>query len=172
MPEILDVVKVGGKAVLVSTSFTRPSNTDAYAAGDVVSNSTSATTILTFASVASDLGGSGYITGAKILTDQATNVAQFRLFLFHTSTPTMDVDNGAADFLWADRAKYLGYIDFPACSSEAGTNTAAQAQDMTLRMPFTCLSTAKDIYGYVVTKTAFTPASGQLFYIELSIDQN
>lgn len=172
MAETLSQVKVGGKGKLVSASFTRPADTTAYAAGDVVSNATSGNTILTFADVGDDLASSGYIVGAKLLTDQATCVAQFRLFLFSASTATLDVDNGPADFLWADRASYLGYIDFPALSTEAGTNTAAQAQDMALRHLFVCGSTVTAIYGYLVTKTAFTPASAQNFRVELSVAQN
>src|SRR5687768_7285843 len=61
-----DACKVVGQKVTVTVEFTRPSNTTAYTAGDVVSNSTSATTPLDFANLARVASGTGYITGCYI----------------------------------------------------------------------------------------------------------
>lgn len=161
----------GGALATSAVTLTRPSNTDAYAAKDAVSNSTSAPTVLTFAAAARVNGGSGYITRVRLMTNQSANVARFRLHLYHTA-PTPINDNAACTLLWANRANRIGYIDLPACQTEGTGSDAANAQNDTVRLPFICGASAQAIYGLFETLDAFTPASGQVFYLELMIDQN
>lgn len=161
-----------------TASFTRPSDTTPYDAKDVVSNSTSAPAVMTFSEMAPLQGGkSGYITKARLFTNQSTNTASFRLHLFHTA-PTPINDNSPYTLLWANRTSRIGYIDFPACSTEGTGSDASNAQkgggvsNANLAMPFTCASDSRAIYGVLETLTAFTPASGQLFFVELTADQD
>jgi hypothetical protein len=168
--------EVGGNGSYVGVEFTRPADTTAYAALDAVSDSTSAPTVLTFANLARVNGGSGYITKARLFTDQKTNVARFRLHLFHTA-PTAINDNSPYTLLYANRANRIGHIDFPACATEDPTNsTAASARvvpdGVSLPLAFKCADGAKTIYGLLETLDAFTPASGQKFWIELTADNN
>src|SRR5688572_28049103 len=104
--------EVGGSTAVSSATFTRPADTNAYAASDAVSNSTTAPVALTFTNVARVNAGSGYITTARLLKNGTTTAnANFRLYLFNTS-PTAINDNAAFTLLWANRATCIGYIDF------------------------------------------------------------
>ncbi len=163
--------QVGGYMATVPVTLTRPADTTAYAAKDAVSNSTSAPDVLTFSKLARLPGGSGYIVKARLMTNQSTNTARFRLHLYHT-TPTAINDNAAHTLLWANRANRIGYIDFAACATEGTGSDAANSQNDTVRMPFVCASGSRAVYGLLETLDAFTPASGQIIYVELSTDLN
>lgn len=165
------VGEVGGKMASVAVTLTRPSNTDAYTAKDAVTDSTSAPTNLTFTNLARVNAGGGYIVKARLMTNQSTNTARFRLHLYPTA-PTAINDNAAYTLLWANRANRIGYIDFAACQTEGSGSDAANSQNDTVRMPFVCASTSRHLYGLLETLDAFTPASGQIIYIELTSDQN
>jgi hypothetical protein len=155
----------------VAVTLTRPADTTAYAAKDAVSDSTSAPTVLTFADLARVNAGSGYIVKARLMTNQSTNTARFRLHLYHT-TPTAINDNAAHTLLWANRANHIGYVDFAAAQTEGTGSDAANSQNDTVRMPFVCASGSRAVYGLLETLDAFTPASGQVIYIELTADLN
>lgn len=164
--------EVAGNTSQVLASFTRPSNTTAYAALDAVNDSTSAPTIISFSNIARVNTGTGYITKAKLQTDQSTNVARFRLHLFNVNNPTLSNDNAAYTAKWADRAGYLGYITFLACATEGtGSDVAITVLDG-LRFGFACASGSRTLYGLLETLDAFTPASAQNFHIELMAENN
>ena len=164
--------EVGGRTIRVAATFARPADTSAYAALDTVSTSTSAPVVITFSNMARINAGSGYITKARIMTDQKTNTARFRLHLFHTA-PTLTNDNAAFPLLWADRANRVGKIDFGAMTSEDATNsTCAESLNESVRLSFTCEAANTALYGILETLDAFTPASGQNFYISLTAEQN
>ena len=161
---------VGGRMSVATAFFTRPANTTAYDALDAVANSASAPTILTFSDVARAAGGSGYVVAMRLMTDQAANVAQFRLHLFHTA-PTAINDNAAYTLLWANRANRVGYIDAN-CQTEGSGSTAANGLNAVVRLPFVCAAGSSALYGLLETRTVFTPASAQNFYIELFSELN
>jgi len=164
--------EIGGRTVRVAATFARPADTTAYAALDTVSTSTSAPVVITFSSMARINAGSGYITKARIMTDQKTNSARFRLHLFHTA-PTLTNDNAAFPLLWADRANRVGKIDFSPVTTEDATNsTCAESMNDAVRLSFTCETANTALYGILETLDAFTPASGQNFYISLTAEQN
>lgn len=164
-------LNVSGRMAAVSAAITRPSDTTAYAAKDAVSDSTSAPTVLTFANLARVNAGSGYIVKGRLMTNQSTNTARFRLHLFHTA-PTAINDNSPYTLLWANRANRLGYVDFAACQTEGSGSDAASALNDTVRLPFVCASGSRAVYGLLEAIDAFTPASGQLFFVELTTDNN
>jgi len=159
------VGEIGGKGISVSASFTRPADTTAYAAGDVVSNSTSATTLRSFA-IARVNAGTGYITGARIALDQKsiTTPPRFRVHLFNASNPTVSADNAPNKELFADESKVIGIIDLPAVATpaDATNSTISRAFDYTIRLPFKCASGANLVYAYLETLDAYTPASGSV----------
>ena len=82
----------GGLIKPISVTKTRPADTNAYAAKDVINESTTAGTVWTFASAARANGLSGDVIGAILLTDQGTNTASYRLHLY-TVAPTAINDN-------------------------------------------------------------------------------
>lgn len=164
----LHLGQVGGQIIEVSSGeLTRPANTDAYAAKDAV-GPTSA--LLTFTDLARVTGGTGYITKARIITDQKTLTARFRLHLFNAA-PTAIADNAPFLLLYADASKRIGYIDFPAFATEDATNsTAAVAQNILDRLPFVAVT--KTLHGVLETLDVFTPASAQKFIVYLTADVN
>lgn len=162
-----------GLMVKVLTNFTRPADTTAYAIGDVVSNSTSSTLLMTFAGAGRSNANSGYITKARLLTSQAANVAAFRLWLFNASSVTVANDNAAYVFTYADDAKLVGYIDFPAMATSIGSGTGAFSQLVdSIRMGYVCAAADTALYGFLETRTIFTPANAQTFECVLTFDQN
>lgn len=163
--------QVGGYMAPVAATLTRPADTTAYAAKDAVANSTSAPTVLTFSKIARLPGSSMYIVKWRLFTNQSTNTARFRLHLYHTS-PTAINDNAAFTLLWANRANRTGYLDFPACQTEGTGSDAANSQVKDERLSVCCAVGDRNLYGLLETLDAFTPASGQIFYIELTADQN
>mgnify|MGYP001600192243 CR=1 FL=1 len=150
-----------GVVIAIATSFARPADTTAYVANDAVAQTTAATLSFDFNR------NEGYITKARLMTDQAANVAQFRLHLF-TTAPTAIADNSPYTQLWANRAAKIGMIDIGPLATEGTGSDAALGLNTDIRLPFS----GDVLYGLLETKTAFTPASAQNFYIELTLEAN
>lgn len=166
--------EVGGNlGVVAASEFTRPSNTSAYSAGDAISDSTSAPTLVcTFTNVLRVSGGTGYITKLRAMTDKKDCTTKLRLHLFNDGTITPINDNAVQTLLYVNRASWLGSIDLPAMTTEdASTSTAAAAINDTVRHVVKG-GANRNLYGLLETIDGFTPASGQKFYIELSVDNN
>jgi hypothetical protein len=151
---------VSGTGYSASASFTRPADTNAYAALDVVADSTSAPTVLTFSGIGP--------TGGKILIDQLTleidvgsvpsGMGAFRLHLFNAA-PTAINDNAAFNLPSGDRAKYLGYIETPT-PVDLGDTLWSETEGMgfPVRKQVTLVTAA--LYGILQTQNAYTPTSG------------
>lgn len=166
------LVAVSGS--LSTATFTRPSDTTAYTAKDVVS--TGAGALLTFANVVAVAGGSGVIIKARLMTDQSTNTASYRLHLFHTA-PTAIADNSPYTLLYSHAGNRVGMIDFPACATEGTGSTAAASMrpssdgnSLPPNLAFKCAAASTTLYGILETLTAFTPASAQNFFVELETE--
>lgn len=160
---------VGGQAVSVNATYTRPSDTTAYTAKDAISNSTSSPAVLTFAGMGRVNAGTGYVVKGRLLTSQTTNTARYRLHLYKTS-PTALNDNAACTApLYADDAKWVGAIDFPAAQTEGSGGTAAWSiwND---RLHFKCDTSDTNLYGILEALDAFTPANAQTYTITLSAE--
>ena len=162
-------VPVSGGMIASSVSFTRPADTTAYAALDTISPATTAN--LTFSNAARVNGGSGYITKVRLMTNQSPNVARFRLHLFHTA-PTAIADNAPYTLLFANAANRIGSLDLPACRTEGSGSNASASSNIVDRLPFVCAVDSRNIIGILQTLDAFTPASGQQFFVELTTDVN
>lgn len=155
----------------VSTAeIARPADVLAYAVGDSVNTSTTVPTVMTFTNMGLGLRDEGYIVKAQLATDQATCVAQFRLWLFSSPTPFLSNDNAAFLLKYADRTTRLGYIDFPALTTETGSDCAVSLVS-NIKLPYVS-ATTNEIYGVLETKTVFTPASGQHFFVALTGEQS
>lgn len=179
-PEPVAREKVGGKLLSFSAAFTRPADTTAYTAGDVVSSSTTATVLMKFGADTTKIGGdqwpaaapggSVFLVKAILETDKATETAQYDLVLYNASeaSVTVPADNAADTSLWDNRSYDLGTISFPAVAGATGTNTAAKALWSGTPLALTTLFPDRAIYGKLVNKTGTTPASGQNFYVRLT----
>jgi hypothetical protein len=159
------------RTITRSATFARPSDTNAYALGDEVSNSTSqgSAAPLAFDAVTESPGGSGYLVKATLTTDNhvVTN-GQFTLYLFD-SIPTMVGDNAAWPIADADLDNYVGSYDFVLrASGGAGGAVAVSAGDP---IPFACAAADDALYGVLVAQGAYSPASGQAFTVRLMVEQ-
>lgn len=153
-----------------AAEFTRPANTTAYAAGDAVNDSTTAPTPLVFTNIASN-GRSGYVVGGKLVTDNETVTnGSFRLYLF-TESPTMANDNEAYGLLYSEAAALIGSLDFTLFVESVAATNAAVAFESVSRVPFVSWP-GFTLYGVLVAKGAYTPASGQTFHVELLAEAN
>ena len=147
-----------------SDSQTRPANTTAYAAQDVVGEATAAN--LEFTGVGGISGGMVLLTAVslRIDSDAAVVAGAMRLHLFNEA-PTPIADNSAFNILAKDRAAYLGYIDIPAPTRFDDTQ---YAQDDTIRKgPIQLAKGSMTLYGVLETVGAFTPASAVVKTVKL-----
>lgn len=164
--------EVGGNMAMISTEFTRPADTTAYAANDVVSDSTGATTMQALANAARVSGGSGYIVGIRVTTDKKSVTPRVRVHFYNTTGATLAADNAAWKEVYADVSKRVASWDLPAMTTGADTTNSdmSRAIDMTCRIPYTCAATS--LYYVLETLDAFTPASGEKVTVTVFMDRN
>jgi hypothetical protein len=164
-----DNVLAGGFQKIVSASFTRPSDTTAYAAQDALSNSTTTPTILTFADATRFTGGSGLILSARHAKNSTTTAnATFRLYLYRATVTAVN-DNAQFPLLWANRANRIGHIDFTHTTQGTGSDSTS-ALTTFVNLPF--IATGTSLFGQLQATAAYSPASAEQHYIELAIAQN
>lgn len=162
---------VYGSSVITAT-FTRPADTTAYAASDVVCNSTSSPAVITFTNIAKEAGGNGYIMSARLNKSTTTTTnANFRLYLY-TVAPTPIADNAAFTLLYANRASRIGWIDFSSMNTEGTGSDSANAYVTAAGVKFTCAADSRNLYGVLVAKAAYAPGNAEQFFIELGCDLN
>lgn len=143
-----------------SQAFTRPADTNAYGAGDVVSNSTSAPAVLTFTNVGPSGGGNVLITQATLRIDTnavPAGMTQFRLHCYSTAATAIN-DNAAYNLVAADRAKYLGFIVFPT-PVDLGDTLWSELEGMNYPIRKQLLLASSSVFGILETVGAFTPTS-------------
>ena len=157
--------------ITVWTEKTRPSDTNAYIAGDCISESASAGTVWTFSTVTSVDGGNGAVVGARLLSDNTSWTSKRVELLLYTNSITAINDNAEATTLYADAATYLGKIVFNATALPSTNATAveAHANDSALYIPFDLAAGSQALYGILRVIDAFTPAGSQKFSIALRI---
>ncbi len=175
-PEDEAVITTSG--VLTTVSVTKAlAAASAYDANDVMSESASngVGTAWTFSRVARRNGGSGYIVGAHLTSESESVTPRCTLYLFNL-TPTSELDDHAANTApdAADKAKYIGKIDFLALESVGTTDSVASATPSTygnLPIAFVCDVSADDLFGILVTRDAFTQTAGDDMTIKLMVEQ-
>lgn len=159
-----------------SSTITRPSDSNAYASGDLLANSVTAASVLNlqFTTLARVSGGSGLIVGAQI---QKTNVdvanAAFRLHLFSVApTYTSAGDNSPLSTVVVASGKgYLGYIDITTMVAFSDVAWGSGAPDNTRgSIPF--VAAAQIIYGIVEVRGAYAGHSAEVFTVTLDALQD
>lgn len=168
-------VKAGGVTTVVTASFTRPADTTQYTANDVVSNSTSATSLLVFKNCVQLIGGTGLIHSGLMFasTDAATN-PNFDLLLFDNQGLTLAADNAAGTITDAEALGLVAAVTFDGTNSAnvhtAGANLIIKATNV--GQAFKCAQNTRDLYGVVIDRGAYTPASAEVFSFKLVILQD
>ena len=137
-------------------TITRPANTTAYTAGDVVGG------VIQFRGLGEPTLNAALITDAALRIDVTaipSGMTSFRLHLYTESPASALADNAAWDLPSGDRAGYVGYIDLGS-PADVGSTLFAQVTGVNLNAD---LSSA-GLYGYLVTNGAFTPAANSEVY--------
>ena len=165
----------------VAVEFTRPADTTAYTIGDVIGPASPA--VMTFAGIGA--GGSRFVhvKGCRVTTN-STNVTTsgMALHLFNSSI-TPIADNAPFTFLWANRTSYQGTtfvgdlqtysgMGYGAGSDAAYGWASADYEGAYGQNPVLAKSASNGaIYGVLAAIAAYTPASGQIFRVELIVEQ-
>lgn len=137
-------------------SVTRPNDTNAYTAGDVIGAATGSTAALTFA-IGPTAGGQVIITSAELEVDAAavpSGMGNMRLHLYNVTPPSALGDNAAWDLPSGDRASYLGYVDL-GTPVDVGSTLWVQADGINKQLTLA----SANVYGYLQTIGAYTPAA-------------
>ena len=163
---------VGGVIVKPSANFTRPSDTTAYAVGDLVANSTTAGSVTPMSfTVARVSGGNGSIRRARLRKSGTglTN-ALFRLHLYNATISTItNGDNGV--FSTSGVANYMGAIDISVDRAFTDGASGNGVPNIGSEINF-ALASGQAIYGLLEARGAYTPASGEVFTVHLEVFQN
>ena len=173
--EVKGGVNAGGFTKIVTAGFTRPADTTQYTANDVVSNSTSATSLLVFKNCVRENGGSGLIHSGFLFTsvDAATN-PHFDLLLFDQIGLTLAADNAAGTISDTEVLSLVAAITFDGTTTSsahtAGGNLVIRASNV--GQAFRCAPNTRDLYGVVVDRGAYTPASAEIFNFKIAILQD
>ena len=149
-----------------SVSQTRPDNTTAYTALDVVG--TDPASNIEFTSVLPIAGADFVIMGASLRVDVGAKPAGmdgFRLHLYNAA-PTAIVDNAPFNIPSADRSKYLGYITLTT-PTDFGDTLYGQTDNINFKRKLAVGSTS--LFGILETITGFTPTAEAVKTVTLHI---
>lgn len=159
-----DKVFLGHTTKVAPVTITRPANTTAYAAGDVIG--TAVTCELAFADLARSNGGAGMIVNAMVIdsANQATKPT-LELWLF-TAPLAVVVDNAPFVPTDAEMKTLVGVIDLT--TAKVGEPTVGAVGNCvlysgTVTLPYRCAAATKSLSGYLVVRNAYTPVSAEEF---------
>lgn len=153
---------ISGKGYVSQVSVTRPANTTAYTAGDVVGATAAA---IEFADIGPSFGVVS-ITDSDLridVTGVPAGMTSFRLHLYNVTPPSALADNAAWDLPAGDRASYLGYIDL-GTPVDVGSTLFVQTDGSGAK---TFQMKTSSLFGYLVTNGGFTPTSAAVKSIRL-----
>jgi len=161
--------------VITATAKTRPTNTTAYAVGDVINESDSAGTGWVFSNTVRKNGSSGTIK--RVYINDSANVAtnlSAELFLFDT-VPGVENDNVANTLTDAEMLTLVAVVPvstarFGDVTSGAGGNALLESADVNI--PFRCTGSSTTLFGVLIAKNAYVPVSAEIFTIRLLINQD
>lgn len=154
-----------GAATNPSASFTRPADTTAYAAGDLVANNVTAGSVVPMSlTAARKAAGSFMLRRCKLHKSTAglTN-AQFRIHLFRATPATItNGDNGA--FSVSGVGDYLGAfdvtIDRAFTDGAAGFGVPVAGSEITVK-----LASGQTIAALIEARAAYSPGNAEVFTV-------
>lgn len=154
--------------ILTSTAtFTRPADTTAYAAGDLIANS------VTAGSVVPMVFNIGYGQGFKLLrasvafNSATVTLAKFKLYIYGSSPTVTNGDNGA----WLSTASnFQGSIDIDSTVNTFSDNTIGVGTYVNTSVGVPLLMVADQnyrLYGLLTATAAYVPTSAEIFTVSL-----
>jgi hypothetical protein len=152
----------------VKVDVTRPADTTAYAAGDAMSNSTTAPTTggFTITDAARKSGGSGLITDVCVASSNDPGTRLNGEIYFWDQSVTNINDNAAFQVTDAEIKNCLGVVPFSLY--DAGNNHYAHITG--LNILFTCVGSA-NLRFLIRVRAAYTPANAEVLSFTFKILQ-
>jgi hypothetical protein len=165
------VGQVGGHITNPTASFVRPADTNQYAVGDLMANSTAAGSVVPMQFDCSRIpAGSFYVHGARCRkSGTGTTASAFRLHLFLTEPTVANGDNGA--FSASASAGYIGAIDV-AVNRAFSDGAAGGGEPFSRRVFAVKLTAGTIIYALQEANNTYTPASAEQFDWTLEVTPN
>lgn len=157
---------VDGKAYRTTATITRPSNTTAYTAGDVVGD-TGGSAIISLTAAGPTAGFVIIQSISLVFSDSAvpSGMGAFRLHLYSAS-PTAIADNAAFDLVSGERANYMGFIDLPT-PVDFGSSLYTQTDYPGRLVKLAAASTT--LFAELETRGAYTPVSASTVAIRMNL---
>jgi hypothetical protein len=156
---------VAGGAYRTTATITRPSNTTAYTAGDVVGD-TGGSAIISL-TAAGPAAGFLLIQSVSLVFSDSTvpsGMGAFRLHLY-SATPTAIADNAPFDLVSGERTNYMGYIDLPT-PQDFGSTLYTQVDYPGRLIKLASASTS--LFAELETRGAYTPASASTIAVRIN----
>ena len=157
---------VDGKAYRTTATITRPSNTTAYTAGDVVGD-TGGSAIISL-TAAGPTAGFVIIQSISLVFSDSTvpsGMGAFRVHLYSASH-TAIADNAAFDLTSGERDTYMGYVDLPA-PQDLGSSIYTQTDYPGRLIKLAAASTT--LFAELETRGAYTPVSASTVSIRVNL---
>jgi hypothetical protein len=157
---------VDGRAYRSLTTITRPSNTTAYTAGDVVGD-TGGSAIISLANAGPSAGFVLAQSISLVFSDSVVpaGMGAFRVH-FYNASPTAIADNAAFDLVSGDRALYMGYVDLPA-PQDLGSSLYTQTDYSGRLLKLGTASTT--LFAEIETRGAYTPVSASTVTLRVNL---
>jgi hypothetical protein len=157
-----------------SANFTRPANTTAYAAGQLVANSVTAGSVVPLSWTAARIAaGNFFIRRARLKKSTTTlTAASFRLHLYAADPSTAaGISNGDGGAWLTKHASYLGsiYIAVSKAFSDAAAGQGSPEIGAEINV---ALASGQTIYGLLEARDAYAPGNAEVFTVELELHQN
>lgn len=157
---------ITGAAYGSQITLTRPADTSAYAANDVLGAATASSAALQFAGIGPVAGGEVMLTTVQFEIDTSaipSGMTGFRLYLYNSVPPSALGDNAVWDLLSTDRASFLGYVDL---GSPVDLGSTLYVETLQINKQV-AVPVGGALFGYLVTFGAYTPASASVHKITL-----
>lgn len=166
--------EIGTALATPSSTFTRPANVTAYAAGQLVANNTVAASVTPLSWAAARVAAGSFTLRRARITKSSTGVAaaSFRLHLYDTS-PTLTNGDGAA---WLTTLSgYLGSVDLDMSGANGRVFSDAAgvigAPNVGVEVDVK-LAAGQTVYGLLEARAAYTPVASESFTAILELIQN
>ena len=162
------------KTDFLTATFTRPADTNTYAAGDAVSNSTTVATPMSFTGAARMGSGGGFIKNVILASSSnPTLKGQFELWVCRATIAAASINDNAAAAL--TDAESLTVIDVvPLVVTYVGNAGADGAGNClyiakNVDIPYDCASGSSTLYNFLITRNAYVPISAEVFQVALEV---
>ena len=169
------VGKVSGESAVAVATLTRPADTIAYAAGDLVANNVTAASVVPLAlQVARIDGGTGLVRRVRLSTSRTglAGTEMFRVHLFRNDPATgagiANGDNGAFSVNGV-AAIHLGHADVTLDRVFRDGAKGIAAPAVGSDMLFDAAAGSRFVYALIEARNAYVPASGETFTLALEV---